>query len=161
MNLRVKTRIVALLYTISRLLLGVVFLYACWDKILNPAGFAEIIRNYQILPSPLVVPSALLLPWVELVCGISLIVHRWTQGAALVVTLLMLIFMAALGYNMYRGVDVSCGCFTLDGKGTASMWSYMIRDTLLLVLAIGVMVYRKTTAVEHSPALQTATHNRE
>ena len=37
-----------------RLLLGVIFVYASFDKILRPAAFAEIIYNYQILPDPLI-----------------------------------------------------------------------------------------------------------
>ena len=38
------------LYTAGRILLGGLFIYASWDKVLQPAVFAEIILNYQILP---------------------------------------------------------------------------------------------------------------
>ena len=35
---------------ISRLILGAVFIYASWDKILNPDDFAKAIGNYHVLP---------------------------------------------------------------------------------------------------------------
>ena len=144
-----------MIYTASRLVLGAVFLYACWEKILDPAGFAKVIQNYQILPSHLVGPMALVLPWMELVCGISLIVHRWTKGAALVVTALMLVFMTALGINMVRGVDISCGCFTLTEEATPSMWRYMLRDIVLLAMSVWVLLYNWPGSPARQRASQT------
>ena len=41
--------IVVALYTVCRILLGAVFVYASWDKILDPTTFADIIANYQIV----------------------------------------------------------------------------------------------------------------
>ena len=125
-------------YTVSRVVLGAVFAYASWGKILDPAEFARAIANYQIVSPSTGHLAAQLLPWLELVCGFCLIFNRWTQGAALVATGLMLTFMAALGFNIFRGVDVSCGCFTLNQEAPADMWGYMIRDSLLLALAVGV-----------------------
>jgi uncharacterized membrane protein YphA (DoxX/SURF4 family) len=122
--------------------LGAVFVYASWDKILDPAAFAQGIANYQIVSSRVGTLAAQFLPWLELVCGICLILNCWVQGTALVVALLMLIFMSALGYNIFRGVDISCGCFTLAQEAPASMWWYMARDSLLLAMAAGVMRYR-------------------
>jgi uncharacterized membrane protein YphA (DoxX/SURF4 family) len=135
-------RLPLVLYTTGRLFLAAVFLYACWEKIADPAGFAEAIRNYQLLPEALVTPAALLLPWVELVCGICLLVNRWTRGAALLITILMLIFTIALGINMARGMDISCGCFTLDQHAPAGMWRYMVRDCLLLGISAGILFFR-------------------
>ena len=137
-----KIKILRALYTSSRLVLGVVFLYACWQKILDPLEFSKIIGYYQILPAALISPVALLLPWAELICGISLIVNRWTHGASLIIAILMLIFMVALGVNIYRGIDVSCGCFTLTQEAPSNMWHAMFRDGLLLIMAVWVLLYR-------------------
>jgi uncharacterized membrane protein YphA (DoxX/SURF4 family) len=129
----------SLLFAAGRILLGSVFVWASWNKIFDPIAFAQAIANYQIVPPALGNPAALILPWVELVCGICLILNRWVRGSALIAALLLAIFIGALGYNIHRGVDISCGCFTLDEKAPGSMWFYIARDTMFLVMAIGVM----------------------
>ena len=136
---REKIQTGALLFTAGRIALGCVFVWASWDKIFNPMGFAEAIANYQIVPPALGNPAALILPWIELVCGICMILNRWTRGSALVATLLLLVFMGALGINIYRGVDINCGCFTLDENAPGNMWLYMVRDAVFLVIAVAVM----------------------
>lgn len=145
-----KATIVA--YTICRLLLGAVFVAASWSKIMDPAGFAMIIANYQIVPSGAGQLTALFLPWLELVCGLCLLINRWVQGAAYVVAVLMVVFMGALGYNMVRGMDVTCGCFTLTDDAPASMWMYMIRDIILLIMTLGILWYRHPGPEPRIPA---------
>lgn len=136
-----KARVAA--YTVCRILLGAVFVYASWGKILDPAAFAGIIANYQIVSPGTGHLTALFLPYLEMVCGICLIANRWTHGSALLVAGMMVVFMSALGYNIYRGIDVNCGCFTLDEGATGSMWFYLVRDILLLAMAIGIIIYRR------------------
>ncbi len=132
--------------------MGSVFIYASWDKIIAPEAFAQAIANYQILPTMLINPTALLLPWLELVCGLCLIFNRWIGGSALIVTVMMGIFMGALGYNAYRGMDVSCGCFTLDEVAPKNMWFYLARDAVLLAMAIGLMFGRRTNSPDIKPS---------
>ena len=127
------------LYTAGRILLGAVFIYASWGKVFNPVSFAEVIANYQILPRSMVVPVALILPWIELVCGVSLIVNRWVQGGALLVSCMLVVFIGALGYNAYRGIDVACGCFTLDETAPSGVWFNLARNGGLLAVALYVL----------------------
>lgn len=140
------------LYTVCRILLGAVFVYASWDKILDPDAFAEIIANYQIVSPRTGHLTALFLPYLELVCGICLVINRLPRGSALLVAGMMVVFMAALGYNIYRGIDVNCGCFTLTEGATGSMWLYLVRDILFLAMAVGVMLYRKPAQPPATPA---------
>lgn len=132
-----------LLYTACRVILGGVFVYASWDKILDPAAFADIIANYQMVSQGTGRLIALFLPYLELVCGVCLIINRWPRGSAFLVAGMMVVFMAALGYNIYRGMDVNCGCFTLDQGATGSMWLYLVRDILFLAMAVWVLLYRR------------------
>ena len=44
---------------IVRVFLGLVFLAASVQKVVNPADFAQIVSRYQILPAPLVNPAAI------------------------------------------------------------------------------------------------------
>ena len=139
---RRKIKAGPLLFAIGRIVLGGVFIWASWDKILDPMAFGQAIANYQIVPPALGNPAALILPWIELVCGICLIVNRWTHGSALISALLLVVFMGALGFNIHRGVDIACGCFTLDEKAPGNMWLYLVRDTVFLVIAVTVMCCR-------------------
>jgi uncharacterized membrane protein YphA (DoxX/SURF4 family) len=125
-------------FLLSRLFLGGIFVYASYDKIIHPVPFAEIVYNYQILPDPLVNPASLVLPWIELLVGFSLILGVWLPGAVLISNLLLLVFFSTLAFNMVRGLDVDCGCFTVSG-GTSSgghmLW-YLFRDGLFLFVAL-------------------------
>jgi len=69
-----------MLYHLVRVGCGLVFLYASWGKIIDPAGFARVVQNYQLLPPALVHPAAVVLPWVEAVCGLSLVSGVWPEG---------------------------------------------------------------------------------
>jgi uncharacterized membrane protein YphA (DoxX/SURF4 family) len=99
----------------SRIVLGVMFVYAGITKIMDPAGFAQAIANYRILPGGLVNPAAVVLPWVEVLAGLSLVLGLLLEGGALVIAGLLLVFTLALGFNLMRGLDISCGCFGPSG----------------------------------------------
>ena len=122
---------------VLRVVLGATFVYASLDKILHPAAFAETIFNYRILPQTLVNLTAILLPWLELILGIFLILGLWLPGAILLCNLLLVIFIGALAFNMARGLDIHCGCFTSSSatsSGPPMAW-LILRDSIFLVVA--------------------------
>jgi uncharacterized membrane protein YphA (DoxX/SURF4 family) len=120
-----------------RIFLGGVFAWAGWVKIAEPQGFASIIGNYQLLPGPLVNPLAVLLPWIEILCGVLLIVGAWVDGSLLIVNALMVVFMAALVSTWIRGIDVDCGCFSVaTTEHGADYLTDIIRDAVLLAIGL-------------------------
>jgi len=124
-----------LCYAISRLFLGRIFLLAGIPKIINPAGFSEIVYNYRLLPDILVNLFALLLPWVETVAGLLLLANIWVPAMTLLCTALMFLFLGALGINMIRGLDIYCGCFAVNPSDIitdSKMWVYIARDIFFL-----------------------------
>jgi uncharacterized membrane protein YphA (DoxX/SURF4 family) len=123
------------LYLLSRLVVGGVFVYAGLDKIANPAAFAELIWNYMILPTELVNLAALVLPWVELTSGLLLIFGRLAFPSSLILTGLTLVFIAAIGYNLARGLNFQCGCFTTAADARDAGIETLIRDLALLAPA--------------------------
>ncbi len=125
----------------ARVILGAVFIYASWSKILHPAGFAESIANYQILPPMWVNPTALLLPWLELMCGVGVLSGVLTRGNALIAAILLLVFGAVLGYSAYRGLDIHCGCFSVGGEAASNLYLDLLRDIVLLITAILIMIF--------------------
>jgi uncharacterized membrane protein YphA (DoxX/SURF4 family) len=125
-----------LLFMLTRMILGAVFIYASWDKIADPAEFAKAVGNYLILPQFLVNPVAWALPWLEMVCGVCLVIGWITRGSALLIAGLLVIFIAALGYSLFRGLDIQCGCFSLTETKSVPLYIDIVRDALLLVMAV-------------------------
>jgi uncharacterized membrane protein YphA (DoxX/SURF4 family) len=136
-----RSRTVYILFYGCRMILGIVFIWASWDKLLAPADFARIIHNYQILPATLVYPAALILPWVEIVCGVFLVIGRFTKGAVLVVNLMLVIFISAYLSTLVRGLDVDCGCFTVSLQAAKRSYFMIFRDLLFLGAGIAVFIY--------------------
>jgi uncharacterized membrane protein YphA (DoxX/SURF4 family) len=128
-------RVPPLLQHGARWFLGGVFLYASYDKILHPQAFAQAIFNYQILPDAAVNLTALVLPWLESLLGLCLLVGFWLPGATALSTLMLTVFLGALAFNQWRGLDVYCGCFSTQGPaGTADLGT-LARDIGFLLLS--------------------------
>ena len=122
----------------SRLFLGGIFIYASYEKILHPTPFAEIVFNYQILPVPFVNLVALFLPWLELLMGLSLVLGLWLPAAVLISTVLLSVFFITLVFNMLRGLDIDCGCFSVSSGPAAGghmLW-YLFRDGFFLLVGL-------------------------
>jgi len=121
---------------ISRLVLGGMFAYASFEKILHPYDFAEVVYNYQILPDALINLTAILLPWLELFVGLLLISGLFLRGAAFTCNGLLAIFFLALAFNLARGLDIDCGCFTASAGPSSgrSMIIYLLRDGFFLAV---------------------------
>ena len=120
---------------VARIVLGGVFIYASLDKISHPELFAEAVYNYQLSPEVAVNLVALCLPWLELLSGGLLVLGVWVRGSSLILSSLMIVFLAALGINLARGLDIHCGCFTTQGSDPMTIITFF-RDSLLLVLAL-------------------------
>ncbi len=122
-----------------RVVLGALFLYAGAIKIVDPAAFALAVYNYHILPAWLVNMTAIILPWVEVVAGTCLMIGLWIPGGALVVSVLLLVFTTALGFNLSRGLDIACGCFSTSATAERVTWWYLLRDSSLMAASFLVL----------------------
>lgn len=129
-----------------RLVLGVTFIYASLDKIAHPEQFARIIYNYRILPQFLINIFAVTLPWVEFIAGLFLILGIFTESASLLVCFLFVIFIIATSINLFRGIDLNCGCFSTDPAGKKEGASLLIKDFIFLYLGIMVFFFNKNFA---------------
>jgi uncharacterized membrane protein YphA (DoxX/SURF4 family) len=134
-------RFYVFLYHGLRVFLGAVFLYAGFVKILQPAAFAEAVYSYQILPGAAVNLAALALPWVEVTVGLCLMAGIWLPGAVLLSTSLLGAFIGALFFNLVRGLNVQCGCFSTEiTHGPADMLT-IARDLLLLASSFYLVAF--------------------
>jgi putative oxidoreductase len=122
---------VKILFRILDVIVGGVFIYAGVLKALDPVRFAHDIDNYKILPWTFSLALAFYLPWLEILCGVALLLRFLYRGGLSILTLLTLVFIGTTIAAKARGLDITCGCF-----GHASQhWSFrqhMAVDLLLL-----------------------------
>ncbi len=124
----------------ARWYLGLLFLAACLHKIVAPASFALDVATYDILPLALVNLVAITLPWVELAAGVMLLLGLRVRTAALLVAGMMAVFLVALVVALWRGLDMSCGCFAAEGAVEDPIsWLTVVRDLAWLGLALLVL----------------------
>ncbi|HXV13984.1 MAG TPA: MauE/DoxX family redox-associated membrane protein [Candidatus Krumholzibacteria bacterium] len=125
---------------VLRLFLGGMFLYAAWDKVLQPAGFAMSVRGYKIIPFALSNLFALGVSWTELIAGLMLILGIFTRKAAGAIAILLVMFIVAISMVIVRGMTVDCGCFGSEG-GSSTSWLLIVRNIALLAGAYLIMRY--------------------
>jgi putative oxidoreductase len=92
-------------------IVAAVFIYAGAIKVLDPVQFANDIDNYKILPWTISVGLAFYLPWLEIFCGLALILRRLYLGGLSILTALVAVFLIATIAAKVRGLDITCGCF--------------------------------------------------
>jgi hypothetical protein len=115
---------------------GLMFILAGLTKILQPKPFVEALKNYAILPVPLLSPVAVSLPLVEFGLGIAILRFGQSRAIATSCALLLLSFAGAMAVNLLRGHgNTPCGC-GLMGKGTVS-WLLVFRNVALAGIAFG------------------------
>lgn len=118
------------------LFIAAIFALAAYPKLRDPAAFSEAIFRYQLLPDAAINLLAIYLPWLEAVAALALAVSgRFRRGALLAVALMLIVFIVAMGINLYRGVNITCGCFSVGGRGEAMSWLNIARNIGLLLLA--------------------------
>ncbi len=123
-----------------RIYLGVVFIAASLYKISEPSQFALSIATYDILPLGLVNLMAILLPWLEVITGITLIAGFWTRASALCILGMMVMFTAAIAIALARDLHMSCGCFaSAEAEDDISALT-MVRDLLWTAGAVYVLL---------------------
>ncbi len=128
---------------LSRLILGGVFVFAAWDKILHPDQFAQIVLNYKLMPDMTINLMAIFLPWLELIAGVLLILGIFVKETAGILAALLVVFIVAIGINLARGLDFDCGCFTTSADQKSASYLLIIRDIALLIPAAHVMLFSR------------------
>ena len=150
------------LQILSRLLLGIVFIYASIEKIIDPVSFSSNIDNYHITPIELNNLAALIIPWIEIVIGLSLIFgamslplglyynqyflenEKFVKASALIAVVLLILFIFFIAQAYWRGIDLHCGCFKnntilSNANLKQEMVNRMFED--IIYLGFGLFVY--------------------
>ncbi len=118
---------------LARLVVAGVFIWAAIPKLLDPAGFAEDISNYQVFPYWSWNLIAAIVPSLELVGALALLTGFFRKGAVALLGLLDVAFIALIASVIVRDIDLSCGCFGHEEEAASIGWPTLWRDVALLV----------------------------
>jgi uncharacterized membrane protein YphA (DoxX/SURF4 family) len=128
---------------IARLVVGGMFIYAGLNKALDPVGFLKLLRQYDLVHTPVVLNSiAAVLPWFEIFCGLLLVCGVGVRGSAvLLVTMLVPFTVIVLGRALelhanagipFCAVKFDCGC----GTGEVYICSKLVENVLMTLLSV-------------------------
>jgi uncharacterized membrane protein YphA (DoxX/SURF4 family) len=119
---------------VCRLAIGLIFVGSALAKIGDTGALAQQVHNYRLVPLWSENLLAMTLPWIELLAGLSLVLGVRARAGSLVALASLLVFTAAIGVAMTRGLDFECGCFgTADA--TRIGWVKLAENLGMLVLA--------------------------
>ncbi len=111
---------------------------------MDPAAFLVVIDAFGILPEGFTGLVAYVLPVVEVSAGLALLFD--VRGALETLGAMLLLFMAILGYGIFLGLDIDCGCFgpeDPESRAFGGLRSALYRDFVFCGLMILVSVSRR------------------
>ena len=131
-----------------RIVVGVIFLWASFDKIIDPAKFARDISNYHIVPLGLENTIALILPWLEFFIGTGLILGVMVDGSIIISSVLLITFNIMIAQAMARGFNIDCGCGLKEGQLVG--FEKLIENFIFIIFSYFVYM-RKEKILEFFP----------
>ena len=137
------------IYKLTRWLLGGIFIYAGSTKLLEPKTFTVLIEAFGIVPESLLIPVGIALPALEVAAGIGLLFD--IKGSLSVIAGLLAMFIAMLGYGIWIGLDVDCGCFGPQDPEAEAFHSLKIslyRDMIMLAGVAYLYGWRQYGAIK-------------
>ena len=130
---------------VLRVYIGSIFITAAMAKLPYPAEFVEALAAYLIAPYVFVNFAAVVMPWVELICGLFLIMGLMTRATASIIALMLGAFTVAVIINLFRGTPISCGCF--DTVGEEISWWTIARDVSWVLLTLQIFFFDRVLQI--------------
>ena len=103
---------------VVRLALAGLFAFAAYQKLKSPAAlleFRQAIEAFKLIDpdkgAHLIMVATYAIPWAEALCALLLVLGLWTRAVALLLTLALAGFVAAILSALDRGLSFPCGCF--------------------------------------------------
>jgi uncharacterized membrane protein YphA (DoxX/SURF4 family) len=116
-----------------------IWLVAGAAKLADLQHFHAQVIAYHVLPSALEAPFAFALPFVEVGIGVYLAVGLLVRPAAILASILMLVFVAVMAQAWARGLRLDCGCFGIAAQQKVGLWT-ILRDAALGLPSLAVAI---------------------
>lgn len=126
---------------IARFAVGGLFIYAGFAKASDPGQFIRDIWNYQLVPESFAYWISAYLPYLEILAGIALITGFQRNGARLILSGLLVVFIVLLSTAWARGLDISCGCFGTHSAETSANFPLLIARNLALGAGLALEIW--------------------
>lgn len=134
---------------LTRWLLGAFMVYMGLAKALDPVGFLKLVRQYDLVQTPLLLNSiAATLPWFEVFCGVLLVAGIAVRGSAALLLLMLVPFTVivlkrALAIQAASGiafcaVKFDCGC----GAGEIQICHKLVENGVMMLLSVWLLTGR-------------------
>ncbi|MBF0390982.1 MAG: DoxX family protein [Desulfamplus sp.] len=132
-------------YKIIRIILGGLFIYSGWLKIIDLSAFVSVIHAFGLVPvGELRAIAAIVISLAEIIAGIGLIFD--IKGSLALIFSMLTLFMIVLIYGIKMGFDIDCGCFGSDdpvGAAFHGLRSSLVRDLIFISAVIYLYICRK------------------
>tara|TARA_R110001592_G_scaffold191976_1_gene438551 strand:- start:864 stop:1850 length:987 start_codon:yes stop_codon:yes gene_type:complete len=134
-----KITVTFVLVQIARILVGALFIFSGFVKLVDPIGsqykfeeyFSEGVLNMEFL-IPYAMPFAIFLIIGEIVLGVALLVGWKTKFTVRSLLIMILFFLFLTWYSAYYNKVTDCGCFGDAIK--LEPWETFYKDVLLTIL---------------------------
>ena len=130
------------LSTLARFVVGAVFAFSGFTKVVDIDGTIRSVRAYRILPEAIVPTVGAGLPVLELGLAFLLLTGLLTRVAAIITVPVSAAFFIGVASAWARGLSIECGCFG-NGGLTANPVPGYVRELVLnavLMLAAGHLI---------------------
>lgn len=142
-----------------RCILGLSLLLSSLPKLSNPYEFFANVCGYELLGPKGVLIVATVLPWLELLVGIALLTNICVGGALVASVTMGAVFTVAQASALYRGLEISCGCFSQSDASKISYATLLRAVMLLLCAGAAWWAWNLASRGARSEALAATGHN--
>lgn len=137
--------ILKLITQISRILVGALFVFSGFVKLVDPIGsqykfqeyFSEDVLNMEFL-IPYTLPFAILLIIAEILLGVMVLIGYKPKFTVFSLFILTLVFLFLTWYSAYYNKVTDCGCFGDAIK--LSTWETFYKNVILIALIIILLI---------------------
>tara|TARA_B110001454_G_C12718284_1_gene433524 strand:+ start:1113 stop:2081 length:969 start_codon:yes stop_codon:yes gene_type:complete len=137
--------ILKLITQIARILVGALFIFSGFVKLVDPIGsqykfqeyFSEVVLNMEFL-IPYALPFAILLIIAEILLGVMVLIGYKPKFTVWSLFLLTLVFLFLTWYSAYYNKVTDCGCFGDAIK--LSTWGTFYKNVILIALIIILLI---------------------
>jgi hypothetical protein len=117
--------------------LGAVLLWAGLLKLSQSHAFLISVYEYQVFSKNFGLLIALYVPYFEVILGLCLVLGWFLDGALICATFLLMAFAGIIATTLYRGLDVTCGCFPGMSVESHIDIGVLIRTCVLAGISVG------------------------